>query len=165
MRPMRLLLLLSTIFPAAAFAQTANDEVVVRDPASGARDANPAASEAAAGPMGLVRAFDLSLDHDAEYRSAEAEFDVNRAAAQQSLASYLPSANYSMTNIPTDGLTRQVFSVSQPIVSLERLATLRQRGPRTRYANVVLLTRQNELAQRMMKDLFQFALKTVIIQP
>jgi len=151
MRPMRLLLLLSTILPAAAFAQTTNDEVVVRDPASRARDANPAASEAAAGPMGLVRAFDLSLDHDAEYRSAEAEFDVNRAAAQQSLASYLPSANYSMTNIPTDGLTRQVFSVSQPIVSLERLATLRQRGPRTRYANVVLLTRQNELAQRMMK--------------
>lgn len=102
-------------------------------------------------PIALDEAYELALDHDAEYKLAEAEFDVNKTAARQTLTAYLPSANYSMTNIPTDGITRQVFSVSQPLVSLERLATLRQRGPRRYYADTLLLLRQNELAQRLLK--------------
>lgn len=149
MRSTRALMLLSALVPAAVFAQNTEDAVGGDIPAS--QGDGDAAAVQVSGPMGLIQAFDLALDHDAEFRSAEAEFDVNRVAAKQSLAAYLPSANYSMTNIPTDGLTRQVFSVSQPILSLERLATLRQRGPRSRYADVLLLTRQNDLAQRLMK--------------
>ena len=152
MRPMRSLLLFATLVPTAVLAQAADDPVVVQgpEPALGS-DTDRVDPAQAAGPMGLIRAFDLSLDHDAEYRSAEAEFVVNRTAAKESLAAYLPSANYTMTNIPTDGLTRQVFSVNQPILSLERLATLRERGPRNRHADALLLVRQNELAQRLMK--------------
>lgn len=101
--------------------------------------------------LALDEAFELALDYDAEYQAAEAEYDVNKVAAKQSLTAYLPQASYSMTNIPTDGLTRQVVSVSQPILSLERLAVLRQRGPRKRYADGMLLLRQNELAQRLVK--------------
>ena len=154
---MRSLLLLFTFFPAVVLAQTADEPVVVQGPVY-PEDLYPARAVPGqpAGPMGLIQAFDLSLDHDAEYRSAEAEFDVNRTAAKQSLAAYLPSANYSMTNIPTDGLTRQVLSVNQPILSLERLATLRQRAPRSRYADVLLLVRQNDLAQRLMKAVSDF---------
>ena len=149
---MRLLLVFSTLTPVTALAQTADETAVVQSSVSaGELEISPADSRQAIGPMGLIAAFDLALDHDAEYRSAEAEFDVNKVAARQSLASYLPSANYSMTNIPTDGLTRQVFSVSQPLLSLERLATLRQSAPRRRYADVLMLTRQNDLAQRLMK--------------
>ncbi|WP_353199690.1 TolC family protein [Sandarakinorhabdus sp.] len=107
-------------------------------------------------PMALDEAYELALDYDAEYKLAEAEFDVNKTAAKQSMAAYLPSASYSMTNIPTDGLTRQVFSVNQPIVSLERLAVLRQRGPRRRYADTYLLFRQNELAQRVLKSVADY---------
>lgn len=107
-------------------------------------------------PLALDEAYELALDHDAEYKLAEAEFDVNKTAAKQTLTSYLPSASYSMTNIPTDGLTRQVFSITQPLVSLERLATLRQKGPRRRYADTLLLVRQNELAQRVLKAVTDF---------
>jgi protease secretion system outer membrane protein len=152
MRIIRPLLLLSTLAPAALHAQTADEAVIVQGPVSEeGGDVSRTSSGALVGSLGLAQAFDFALDNDAEYRSAEAEFDVNRAAARQSLTSYLPSANYSMTNIPTDGLTRQVFSVSQPLLSLERLATFKQRGPRNRYADVLLLTRQNDLAQRLMK--------------
>ena len=142
-------LLILSLLSAPAGAQAA-------DPPAAPASSRAADSARAAAPMALDEAFELALDYDAEYKLAEAEFDVNKTAAKQSMAAYLPQANYSMTNIPTDGLTRQVFSVSQPIVSFERLAVLRQKGPRRRYADTFLLFRQNELAQRVLTSVADY---------
>jgi len=155
MLSIRWVLFFAPIISSSALAQEADPQADVAGPLSDV-DYSSNATERAQDRVGLREAFSLSLDHDAEYRSAEAEFDVNRIAARQSVAAFFPNANYSMTNIPTDGLTRQVFSVSQPILSLERTAVFRQRGPRSRFANVLLLTRQNELAQRLMKVVSEY---------
>jgi protease secretion system outer membrane protein len=144
-------LLILSLLSAPAWAQAA-------EPSAAPETTRAAVTDRASAdaPMALDEAYELALDYDAEYKLAEAEFDVNKTAAKQSMAAYLPSASYSMTNIPTDGLTRQVFSVNQPIVSLERLAVLRQRGPRRRYADTYLLFRQNELAQRVLKSVADY---------
>lgn len=148
MKVARASLVLGVLFlPTGLLAQS--EAVRAIEPGSDAvRQADP--------PLSLDEAFELALDFDAEYQAAEAEYDVNKAAAKQLLTAYLPQASYSMTNIPTDGLTRQVISVSQPLFSMERLAVLRQRGPRRRYADTHLLFRQNELAQRLMKAVVEY---------
>lgn len=103
-----------------------------------------------AGPLDLVTAYNLGEEHDATFRAALAERDANRQIAEQSIAGYLPSANYSYQNIPTETGARHVATVTQPIVSLSGLATVRQRGPRRRYADATLQARAQDLAVRLM---------------
>ncbi len=107
-----------------------------------------------AGAVDLVEAYNLARKHEPQFQTAAAERDINIASSRQSLAAYLPQANYSMTNIPTDNQTRQVLSVTQPIFSLDRLATLRQQGPRRNFANSTYASREVELAQRTFKAVF-----------
>jgi protease secretion system outer membrane protein len=102
----------------------------------------------------LVEAYNLARKHEPQFQSASAERDINIASSRQSLAAYLPQANYSMTNIPTDNQTRQVLSITQPIFSLDRLATVRQQGPRRVFANATYAAREVELAQRTFKAVF-----------
>ena len=108
----------------------------------------------AAGAVDLVEAYNLARKHEPQFQSAAAERDINIASSRQSLAAYLPQANYSMTNIPTDNQTRQVLSITQPIFSLDRLATVRQQGPRRVFANATYAAREVELAQRTFKAVF-----------
>jgi protease secretion system outer membrane protein len=103
----------------------------------------------------LVEAYNLARKHEPQFQSAAAERDINIASSRQSLAAYLPQANYSMTNIPTDNQTRQVLSITQPIFSLDRLATVRQQGPRRVFANATYAAREVELAQRTFRAVFE----------
>ncbi|WP_448661651.1 TolC family protein [Sphingomonas sp. CJ20] len=98
--------------------------------------------------MDLVKAFDRGYDNDPTFRAAVAERQANRQTADQSIAGYLPSASYSFANIPTESGTRQVLSVTQPILSLSGYATLKQRGPRRRYADATFEVRIQDLAVR-----------------
>lgn len=107
-----------------------------------------------AGAVDLVEAYNLARKHDPQFMSASAERDINIASSRQSLAAYLPQASYSMTNIPTDNQTRQVLSITQPIFSLDRLATVRQQGPRRAFAKSTYSVREAELAQRVFKAIF-----------
>jgi len=109
----------------------------------------------AAGAVDLVEAYNLARKHEPQFQSAAAERDINIASSRQSLAAYLPQANYSMTNIPTDNQTRQVLSITQPIFSLDRLATVRQQGPRRVFANATYAAREVELAQRTFRAVFE----------
>lgn len=113
------------------------------------------ASVSTAGAVDLVEAYNLARKHDPQFQSAAAERDINIASSRQSLAAYLPQANYSMTNIPTDNQTRQVLSITQPIFSMDRLATVRQQGPRRIFAKSTYAAREVELAQRTFKAVFE----------
>lgn len=98
----------------------------------------------------LVTAFQLGEKNDPTFRAALAERDVNREIAGQTIAAYLPSASYSYNNIPTEGGARHVATVTQPLVSLGGLATLKQRRPRRAYADATLAVRAQDLASRLL---------------
>jgi len=102
------------------------------------------------GALDLVSAYDLGRDNDPTYQAAIAERDVNRETAGQTITAYLPQASYSYNNIPTEGGARHVATVTQPILSISGLATLKQRGPRRAYADATLEVRAQDLATRTM---------------
>lgn len=110
-----------------------------------------AACSVPAGAIDLVEAWDLARKHDPQFQAARAERDINLATAAQSLAAYLPQAQYQMTNVPTEDRTRQVVTVNQPIFSVDRYALLRQRGPRRDFAEATFDVREQDLAQRTLK--------------
>lgn len=102
------------------------------------------------GQMDLVGSYALGIANDATYRAALAERDVNRETAGQTITAYLPQASYTYNNIPTEGGARHVATVTQPILSVGGLATLKQRGPRREYADATLNVRAQDLATRTM---------------
>ena len=102
------------------------------------------------GELDLVNAYAMGRDNDPTYRAAIAERDVNRETAGQTITAYLPQASYSYNNIPTEGGARHVATVTQPILSVSGLATLKQRGPRRAYADATLEVRAQDLATRTM---------------
>lgn len=104
-----------------------------------------------ASAFSIVDAYMLAHEHEPQFRSAVAERDVNLATARQTIAAYLPQVSYSMTNIPTEDRTRHVISVNQPLLSLDRLATVKQRTPRRNFARATFSVREQELAQRTLK--------------
>lgn len=134
--------------PLVMAVDVADDDVVTL-----AMAAAPPAGAARTPPGGLdlVAAYALARRHEPQFQAAVAERDVNLSTSQQSLAAYLPQASYSMTNIPTEDRTRQVITVSQPLFSLDRLASLRQREPRRQYAEATFDIREQELAQRTLR--------------
>jgi len=109
------------------------------------------AASAQALAVDLVQAWDLARKHDPQFQAAVAERDINLASANQSLAAYLPQASYSMTNVPTESVTRQVIGVNQPIFSVDRYALMRQRGPRRDFAETTFDIREQDLAQRTLR--------------
>ncbi len=102
------------------------------------------------GDLDLVNAYALGHENDPTYRAAIAERDVNRETAGQTITAYLPQASYSYNNIPTEGGARHVATVTQPIISVAALATVKQRGPRRAYADATLAVRAQDLATRTM---------------
>lgn len=108
------------------------------------------APRAAGDSIDLVSAYEMGYENDATYRAAVAERDVNRQTADQTITAYLPQASYTYNNIPTEGGARHVATVTQPIVSIGGLATLKQRAPRRAYAEATLQVRAQDLATRTM---------------
>ncbi len=102
------------------------------------------------GKLDLVESYQLGRQNDPTFRAAVAERQFNRATADQTLSAVLPSANYSLQNIPTESGTRQVVSVTQPLVSVSGLATFRQRKPRRAFAEATFEVRDQDLASRTL---------------
>ena len=101
--------------------------------------------------LDLVGDYQKALTYDPTYQTALAEFQANQASATQALVSYLPEANLSNQRLDTDTTTRQTVRVTQPIVDLGRLATLRQATPRQGFAEATFLVKQQDLAMRLLK--------------
>ncbi len=107
------------------------------------------AGQAAA--IDLVADYQKALSYDPTYQTALAEFQANQASATQARVAYLPEASLSNQRLDTDVTTRQTARVTQPLVDLGRLATLRQASPRQGYAEATLLAKQHDLAMRLLK--------------
>lgn len=120
------------------------DQQVQGPPAPGERRVR------APGEIDLVSAYSLGRENDPTFQAAIAERDVNRETAGQTITAYLPQASYTYNNIPTEGGARHVATVTQPIVSMSGLATLKQRRPRRAYADATLEVRAQDLATRTM---------------
>ena len=101
--------------------------------------------------LDLVGDYQKALTYDPTYQTALAEFQANQASATQALVSYLPEASISNQRLDTDTTTRQTVRVTQPLVDLGRLATLRQATPRQGFAEATFLTKQQDLAMRLLK--------------
>lgn len=151
-RSRALLMALFAVAPAAVGAQEVPASRRADSPAAQATGSEVAASQRPAGgdAVDLVEAFQLGRMNDPTYRAAVAERGVNRATADQTLAAILPSANYNVSNIPTESGTRQVATVTQPIVSFGALATFKQRAPRRAFADATLGVREQDLAARTL---------------
>jgi protease secretion system outer membrane protein len=101
--------------------------------------------------LDLVADYQKAITYDPTYQTAVAEFQANQASATQALVSYLPEANLSNQRLDTDTTTRQTARITQPIFDLGRFATLRQASPRQGFAEATFLTKQQDLAMRLLK--------------
>ncbi|MDB5687949.1 MAG: hypothetical protein JWR77_2538, partial [Rhizorhabdus sp.] len=104
----------------------------------------------------LVEAWQRGRQYDPQFRSAVADRQVNLATASQALTVYLPSASYQMTSVATENTTRQIVSVTQPIISVDRFATLKQRGPRKRFAEATFSVADQNLATRLLTEVTNY---------
>lgn len=129
----------------ACLAVPAGAQMIARlpDPAVAGRDA----------PQNdLVEAWQRARGYDPQFRSAAAERQVNLATASQALTVYLPSASYQMTSVATENTTRQIVTVTQPIFSVDRFASVKERGPRKRFAEATFNVADQALATRLLTE-------------
>jgi protease secretion system outer membrane protein len=101
----------------------------------------------------LVEAWRSARDYDPQFRSAVAQRQVNIATANQALTQYLPSASYQMTSVATENTTRQIVTLTQPLFSVDRYATVREIAPRKRFANATLAVADQSLASRLLTEI------------
>ncbi len=101
--------------------------------------------------LDLVADYQKAMTYDPTFQAALAEFEANQAQATEARVAYLPTASFSNQRLDTDTTTRQTFRVSQPVIDLGRIASLRQAAPRQGFAEVTLVIKQQELATRLLK--------------
>jgi outer membrane protein TolC len=135
------------ILAAALSAQAASAQIVARLP-------DPATADA--GGADLVTSYRSARAYDPQFRAAGADRQVNLATASQALTQYLPTAQYQMTSVPNENTTRQIVSVTQPIISVDRYAVLRQRGPRKAYAEATFGVADQNLATRLLTEVCNY---------
>jgi outer membrane protein, protease secretion system len=104
-----------------------------------------------ANALDLVGDYQKALTYDPTYQTALAEFQANQASSSQALVAYMPTANLSNQRLQTDTTTRQTATITQPIFDLGNFATLRQASPRQGFAEATFLTKQQDLAMRLLK--------------
>ena len=104
-----------------------------------------------------AHALDLLSDyrdaqaHEPTFRTAVAERQSNLASATQARMAYLPEGSLSNQRIESDSSNRQTFTISQPLIHLERLATMRMGEPKEGFAEATFALKQQELATRLFK--------------
>jgi protease secretion system outer membrane protein len=99
----------------------------------------------------LLMDFQKATTYDPTYQTALAELQSNKASANQSYTAYAPTANYSTQRIQTDTSNRTTWTVTQPLINYEALSTFRMAQPRTGFAEATFLTKQQDLATRLLK--------------
>lgn len=100
----------------------------------------------------LVLDFESALQFDPAYQGAKAEFTVGSRGILQAKSVFFPEANFSTTRLANDSGARTTFSVTQPIVDMERLMTYNQAAPRQLLADVSLQGKRQDLATRLVKS-------------
>lgn len=99
----------------------------------------------------LSDALQLARQHDPQFLQAVAERGVNRISAQAAGAAYYPQAQLSYNQNDSETKPRQTYTLSQPLISADRWATLKEREPREQLAEATYRMREQELSQRLLK--------------
>jgi outer membrane protein TolC len=99
----------------------------------------------------LVTDFQKAMQFDPRYRGAVADRGVNLSLADQSRVAFYPEANYNTQRLQNDVSGRRTVTITQPLLSAEKWASLRMQDPRIAYAQANLMAQQNDLASRLFK--------------
>lgn len=109
-------------------------------------------ASAPASAIDLVEAYQRARSYDPQFQGAVAELQANESGAAQARAAFFPEATYSRSQLQTVGTPVQTVTISQPVLSYDRYSTFRQSQPRSDFAVATFQTREQELAQRVLKS-------------
>lgn len=103
-----------------------------------------------ANAMDLVQAFELAKRHDPQFQAARAELSINHNQAIVARSTFLPSmaTGYTSAQSATNA-TKSSFSISQPVLSAEKVAQYLEAKPLGRFADATFATRELDLVQRL----------------
>ncbi len=99
----------------------------------------------------LSDAFEQARKFDPLFQAARSERDANVVASQVAGSAYYPQLQGSYTQLETEANTRQTYTLTQPIISADRYATLQEREPREQLASATFQLREQDLGQRLVK--------------
>lgn len=103
---------------------------------------------AQAGP--LVSAYEKAQKIDPLFLAAIAEREANLIQAQIAGTAYYPKLNIGTAQLENEGGgQRRTISVQQPVISIDRYATMREEGPRVLIANASIRLKEKDLASRL----------------
>lgn len=104
-----------------------------------------------ASAVDLVTDFQKALQFDPRYRAAVADKGVNMGLSEQARVAYFPEANLNTQRLQNDTSGRRTMTITQPLLSAEKWATLKMQEPRAGFAQANLMAQQNDLATRLFK--------------
>lgn len=110
------------------------------------------------GAMSLTDAFVMAKGHDPQFKAAEADHSIDKNAAAQSYAAYLPTANYQQAQPPYSNTTIDYVTVSQPLFDATKLAALGQGPAKSSFAEANFASKEQDLALRTYKAAAQLML-------
>lgn len=98
----------------------------------------------------LQQAFEKARQVDPLYQAGLSEYDGTLLQARAAGLAYLPYLEVSSAQQAAEGGGRRnSFAVVQPILSADRIASLREKEPLTRLAELQLMQREIDLAKRL----------------
>lgn len=95
--------------------------------------------------------FNKALQADASYQAALAERQAGVSSAGQARSAYLPEFKFDSSRLPSDTSSRDTFTLTQPILSVDRWVNVKQYEPRLAFAEANLLSKRQDLAMRLLK--------------
>jgi len=101
--------------------------------------------------MDLIEAYQRARDYDPAYQVAKADRAVNEADITVAKLAYLPTANANFGRESNENQNRISFQVVQPILDLEKFATIRSAAPLEVIAEANLRSKEQDLAARVLK--------------
>ena len=101
--------------------------------------------------LDLVADFHKAMQFDPRYRAAVADQGVNLGLSEQARVAYYPEANLNTQRLQNDTSGRRTMTITQPLLSAEKWASLKMQTPRADFAQSTLKLQQNDLAVRLFK--------------
>lgn len=99
----------------------------------------------------LVADFASAMRHDPSYLRSLAEYEVGHRNVKVAKSAFYPEATYSNQRMVTDSGVRSTLTVTQPVLNFERLLILDQADAQELLEQVNLLTKRQDLANRLVK--------------
>ena len=97
----------------------------------------------------LNTVFSLAKLNDPKYAVASADKTLNKFQSTLAFSAYAPTMSLTMQDYTVGPYTHQnSMSVTQPLIDLEKIDTLRQGAPKEAYAEAVFMTQEQDLASR-----------------